>query len=228
MPSDNRERKPGLDLAFRQALSLRITRFDQRASGFDSAGRRSRRLRTGVASDAYELENVGEIANRGWEMEAAANLSRLTVSGTLSFVDSRVEKLATGYNGDLMTGDRMLQVPARTGSAQRVVARPALVRVARRLARARLDQLRRAGLGAARTWAATHPAHELVGPAVAAILAPVQRRASACAHRRRATSATCSPFEVSGENLFNHQTERAGQHDDGSGRTIMTGVRLKF
>jgi hypothetical protein len=106
----------GIDVALQQALSLKITHFDQRASGLIQ--------QVAVPADndwlshrwMYVLENVGEITNRGWELEATTGFSRLSVSGTLSFVDSRVQKLATGYNGDLLTGDRMLQVPARTGS----------------------------------------------------------------------------------------------------------------
>ena len=39
-------------------------------------------------------ENVGEIGNHGWELEGSTGISRLTASGTLSFVDSRVRKLA--------------------------------------------------------------------------------------------------------------------------------------
>lgn len=63
---------------------------------------------------AYELQNVGEITNRGWELEGTATTGMLSVGATFSSVDSRVQKLAKGYTGDLRTGDRMLEVPART------------------------------------------------------------------------------------------------------------------
>jgi iron complex outermembrane receptor protein len=36
------------------------------------------------------------------------------VSGTISLVSSRVQRLATRYTGDLRMGDPMLEVPART------------------------------------------------------------------------------------------------------------------
>jgi hypothetical protein len=78
----------GLDLLVRRAWSFKVTRFDQRASGLfqqvaipaDSTYM-SRRM-------TYALENVGEISNRvGPE---AGTVSRLSVSSTLSFVNSRV------------------------------------------------------------------------------------------------------------------------------------------
>jgi len=43
-------------------------------------------------------------------------MGRLSLGGTLSLVSSRVTRLATSYTGDLQAGDRMLQVPARTGA----------------------------------------------------------------------------------------------------------------
>jgi iron complex outermembrane receptor protein len=64
----------------------------------------------------YLLENVGEITNRGWEMQAALKRGALGVKGTFTTVDSRVRAVADGYLGDLRAGDRMLAVPAQTAS----------------------------------------------------------------------------------------------------------------
>jgi iron complex outermembrane receptor protein len=64
----------------------------------------------------FQLENVGEITNRGWEMQAGLRRGALGVSGTFSTVDSRVRTVAVGYLGDLRPGDRMLAVPAHTSS----------------------------------------------------------------------------------------------------------------
>jgi iron complex outermembrane receptor protein len=100
--------------------SLQVTRFDQRASGliqdvavgidtFVQGVRDVRRVR-------YELENVGAIDNRGWEMQGAWASGPLSLSGTLALVDSRVRRLAVGYLGDLRQGDRVLGVPGRTAS----------------------------------------------------------------------------------------------------------------
>ncbi|HEX5726331.1 MAG TPA: TonB-dependent receptor, partial [Longimicrobiaceae bacterium] len=109
----------GFDLALGRWLTLQVTRYDQLASGliqrvalpFDAAGAGGRAPRT-----PYVLQNVGEIENRGWEMAGAAEVGAFSLAGTLALVDSRVRRLAPGYTGDLRPGDRMLEVPARTGS----------------------------------------------------------------------------------------------------------------
>jgi iron complex outermembrane recepter protein len=65
---------------------------------------------------SYALQNVGQITNRGRELEGSAEHGPFALRGTLSIVDSRVRRIATGYTGDLRPGDRMLEVPARTAS----------------------------------------------------------------------------------------------------------------
>ena len=49
-------------------------------------------------------------------MKSDVNIGSLALSGTFSTVDSRVKQVARSYAGDLRVGDRMLEVPARTGS----------------------------------------------------------------------------------------------------------------
>ncbi len=126
----------GADLFVGPHVVLQATAFGQRASGliqqvavlspFDpgrgggtggsqqgqpgqpgQSGPQQRRL-------AYELQNVGEITNRGVELAASWRGGPFTVAGTFTRVDSRVRRLAFGYTGDLRPGDRMLEVPART------------------------------------------------------------------------------------------------------------------
>jgi iron complex outermembrane receptor protein len=111
----------GVDVLSSRAMSLHITRFDQRASGliqpvvsgttmyYDASGKSVRNM-------TYVLENVGAITNRGWEMQATSSIDRLMIAGTMSLVNSRVGRLAGGYRGDLRVGDRMLDVPSRTYS----------------------------------------------------------------------------------------------------------------
>jgi iron complex outermembrane receptor protein len=115
----------GLDVLLGRRLGLHVTRFDQRASGLVQpvllgADTLVGRTRSGAlartARFVYQMQNVGEIANRGWEMQGTAAVGRLALAGTLSLVDSRVVRLAAGYDGDLRPGDRMLEVPARTTS----------------------------------------------------------------------------------------------------------------
>ena len=216
----------GIDVALQQALSLKITHFDQRASGLIQ--------QVAVPADndwqshrwMYVLENVGEITNRGWELEATTGFSRLSVSGTLSFVDSRVQKLATGYNGDLMTGDRMLQVPARTGSlnvswlGRRWYASLGGSRA--------FDWINYDELGLAQAFmGGEHPARELIGPQ----LRQYWRQYNGSFRVRASASRDIRDrFAVrfSGENLLSHQLNEPDNMTVLPGRTIMTGVSLKF
>jgi hypothetical protein len=110
----------GIELYVGGLLSLQATRFDQRATGLiqNVAIAVDTQLRDGALERRmrFQLENVGEITNRGWEMQAGLHRGALSVSGTLTTVDSRVRTVADGYLGDLRAGDRMLAVPARTSS----------------------------------------------------------------------------------------------------------------
>jgi iron complex outermembrane receptor protein len=110
----------GIELYAGNLFSLQATRFDQRATGLiqSVAVAVDTPLRTGTSERRIrlQLENVGEITNRGWEMQASLRRGALGVKGTFATVDSRVRAVADGYLGDLRAGDRMLAVPARTAS----------------------------------------------------------------------------------------------------------------
>jgi iron complex outermembrane receptor protein len=108
----------GVDLSIGQALSLSVVRFDQRASGLIQASTVTADLspwrQAGARRMVTALQNVGVIANRGWELSGTGRTGALALSGTLSLVSSRVARVAAGYLGDLRVGDRMLDVPAIT------------------------------------------------------------------------------------------------------------------
>ena len=124
----------GMDLFVGKTFGLQVTRFDQLASGliqrvaYVTANQQNQGPSNGWYSPptqpyspedrhiSYLLQNVGEITNRGWELKSDINLRSLALSGTLSTVDSRVRRVARNYIGDLQVGDRMLEVPSRTGS----------------------------------------------------------------------------------------------------------------
>jgi iron complex outermembrane receptor protein len=126
----------GMDLLIGRALGLHVTRFDQLASGLiqpvaeqpgpgpggggggpgGGGGGSSGGPGEGSGPNdgrriAYELQNVGEITNRGWEISGSAGAHGLSISTAYSIVASRVRRLAAGYTGDLRPGDRMLEVP---------------------------------------------------------------------------------------------------------------------
>ena len=134
----------GIDVFVGKTFGLQVTRFDQLASGLiqrvayvtneqrnsgpggggsgygDHQGPGSAPTSEPYTpSDrhiGYMLQNVGEITNQGWELKGDFQLSSLTLSATYSTVDSRVRRVADNYVGDMRVGDRMLEVPARTGS----------------------------------------------------------------------------------------------------------------
>jgi outer membrane receptor protein involved in Fe transport len=110
----------GVELYAGRALTLQLTRFDQRVTGliqnvavgvdtFSRGPGTETRVR-------YQLQNVGQISNTGWEVQGNYSRGPLGIVSTYSTVDSRVQALANGYNGDLRVEDRMLSVPRHTGS----------------------------------------------------------------------------------------------------------------
>jgi outer membrane receptor protein involved in Fe transport len=134
-PEEQSGIETGIDLYVGKTFGLQLTRFDQLASGliqrvaYASAGQEQSEeppAGSGYPSSpvapedrriAYVFQNVGEITNRGWELKSDLNIASLVLNGTFSTVDSRVKQVARGYVGDLRVGDRMLEVPAKTGSA---------------------------------------------------------------------------------------------------------------
>jgi outer membrane cobalamin receptor len=108
----------GVDAFVGRAFAVHVTRFDQHAYDLIQPVATTSTLLPYPDENTnrlvYALQNLGEISNRGWELESSLARGALSLTGTLSLVDSRVQRLAAGYSGDLRTGDRMLGVPART------------------------------------------------------------------------------------------------------------------
>jgi outer membrane receptor protein involved in Fe transport len=88
--------------------TLSITGYSQVAKGLIQQVIEDRRT--------IKYQNVGQIANRGAEIEAQVRQGSLRANGTLSFTDSRVRALAQKYSGDLEVGDRVPEVPSSSGS----------------------------------------------------------------------------------------------------------------
>jgi iron complex outermembrane recepter protein len=104
----------GFDLAWKRALSLQVTRFDQTATGVIQQIGFSDTSAVHGSGYFRGVQGYGSIANRGWELQATARRGPLAVRSSLSLVDSRVSSLSGNYAGDLIEGDRMLAVPAKT------------------------------------------------------------------------------------------------------------------
>jgi len=212
----------GFDLTLQQRWSLRVTRFDQRASGLIQLVAVPANLDPRSRYVHLDYENVGQISNNGWEFETSANVSHLSASATLSLVRSRVEQVAAGYKGDLLAGDRMLQVPARTGSVALswlASSWTASVGASRALDWINYDELALAN--------GDRTAQDLTGPQLRQYWrrynGGLRIRASATRDIRERFT-----FELSGDNLLGYQRNEPDNLTVLPGRTLMTGVKIKF
>jgi iron complex outermembrane receptor protein len=118
-PEEQSGIEAGADLFIGKIASFHATRFDQTASGLIQPVSVYAVALQGDSMPhyrhiVYELQNVGEISNRGWELQGTVGTGPWALGATFSQVDSRVRKLAARYTGDLRPGDRMLEVPAKT------------------------------------------------------------------------------------------------------------------
>jgi iron complex outermembrane receptor protein len=116
MPEEQSGYELGADVRLGGMLSVSVTRFDQMASNLIQRVGGAAPGARGNSATLVLYDNVGAIANRGWELESRAVVGRLSVTGALGITDSRVRRVASTYRGDLRAGDRVLQVPARTYS----------------------------------------------------------------------------------------------------------------
>jgi iron complex outermembrane receptor protein len=130
-PEEQSGLESGIDVFFTRAFAIQATRFDQLASGLiqrvaivsttgapppppGSGSAPGSPVRPQDRRIAYALQNVGEISNRGWELAGTLSMNRLSLAGTFTEVESRVQKVSATYTGDLRAGDRMLEVPKFT------------------------------------------------------------------------------------------------------------------
>jgi outer membrane receptor protein involved in Fe transport len=217
----------GVDLWFGKSASLQLTRFDQTASGLiqqvaitiGPEDVRRRPIR-------FMQQNVGEISNQGWELQATYQLQSLSVTANYASVDSRVQNVAPGYTGDLLPGDRMLNVPAHTASIT-ALWQPAQWSASVSAARA-FDWIGYDRLSLAAAYLDDErPSSGFVGSQLRAYWREYEGvtwlRASLGHDVARRFTLT-----LVGDNLLNHQ---AGEPDDLTilpGRTLSLGLRARF
>ena len=221
----------GVDLILAGRLGIHVTRFDQLASGLiqttvfviDSTGSGGPGKRPVFA---YQLQNVGEISNRGWEGQASFSLRSLSLAGAATFVDSRVQRLAQNYTGDLRPGDRMLAVPARTLSGT-ASWNGSSFQVSSTISRA-FDWINYDRLAIAQALiAASGDARNLSGSK----LRPYWARYPGASRLRGALTYNVwrgMALQATGENLLNYQRGEPDTITIVPGRTITIGVRARF
>jgi iron complex outermembrane receptor protein len=216
----------GVELYLDQTFSLQVTRFDQLASGL------IQNVNVGVDTDhrmRYQLQNVGAISNRGWEMQAALHHGSVALASALTFVDSRVRTVAAGYTGDLRAGDRMLGVPSRTTSLTaswtggRAFASLSATRAADWIDYDRLRLTSRY----AEAIAAGAPTMPFTGSALRDFWidygGETRLRLATSLRLRGGIEAT-----LTGDNLLGGQTNEPDNLTIRTGRTIMGGMRASF
>jgi outer membrane receptor protein involved in Fe transport len=221
----------GVELYVGSAFSLQATRFDQLASGLIQnvavAVDTQMRGASAVQRVRYQLQNIGEISNHGWEVQAAAQQGPFALASTFTMVDSRVRRLAVGYYGDLRPDDRILAVPARTGSlmgswtGSRWFASLTATRA--------WDWVDYDRLTLAQAYTATNgpSPNDLVGPHLRAYW----MNYSGQTHLRLASSFTLRPsldLLLNGENLLGGQLGEPDNVTIRPGRTVSGGLRASF
>jgi len=220
----------GLDLSVARTFTLQLTRFDQIASGLIQRvtlpGDTSAAPGPGSHRIAFQLQNVGEVTNRGWELSGALRRGPWSLSSAFTQVSSRVRRLAAGYTGDLQVGDRMLEVPARTLglTAARTGSRwQASLTTYRAMSWVYYDRL-----AIAQAFAGSnHPPHEFVG----ASLRNFWKEYPGVTHLNGAFSFELRPrlsLTLTGSNLLNRQTGEPDNVTVLPGRTLSFGVKTQF
>jgi outer membrane receptor protein involved in Fe transport len=218
----------GIDLTFARMLAIHLTRFDQLATGLiqtvtvtDPSGGNSG---PGNPQTWYQLQNLGQISNRGWEAQATLVLGPASLAGAASFVDSRVQRLAIGYTGDLRPGDRMLAVPARTLSGTISIVRRGYS-LSSTLSRAS-DWINYDRLAIADSLIAsggTNLTGDNLRPFWVNYPGTTRLRAAASTASWRGVALT-----ITGENLLNYQRGEPDTITIVPGRTISVGVKARF
>lgn len=239
-PEEQSGIEAGVDLFVGKRFGLQVTRFDQLASGliqrvaYVSSDQHTYEGGSGYAPPAqpvtsddrhisYMLQNVGEITNRGWELKSDLSFGSLALSGTFSTVASRVRQVARNYIGDLQVGDRMLEVPAKTGSLSAAWTSPTWtgsVVASRSWDWIDYDRVALAGAFSNTTQADA----QLVGPE----LRNYWLRYSGITRLRASVGRTLFrglSFTLSGENLLNRQRGEPDNVTVVPGRTVSFGLR---
>ncbi|MBI4544773.1 MAG: TonB-dependent receptor, partial [Gemmatimonadetes bacterium] len=111
-PESQSGAEAGVDLSLGARASLQLTRYDQRVEGLIQGVLLPRSHTT-----AFMQQNIGVIANRGWEVQGSLAVPPFFLTSTYASIDSRVVRIAPGYRGELREGDRIPEVPADAGSA---------------------------------------------------------------------------------------------------------------
>jgi outer membrane receptor protein involved in Fe transport len=117
-PESQRGMDAGIELYAGGWGTLQATYYDQTAGDLIDQV-----LITPGAVPTYQFQNIGEIKNRGVELQGSLSPRPwLTLSGNFAMTTSRVQRLSPAYTGDLRVDDQLLSIPKRSGGANLRVA----------------------------------------------------------------------------------------------------------
>jgi iron complex outermembrane receptor protein len=175
----------------------------------------------------YQLQNVGEIGNHGWELQSTLRRGAFALATALTLVDSRVRAIAPSYYGDLRPGDRLLAVPAHTGSLTASWTGTSWFAALTATRAADWINYDRLALARAYTSADGPPLRSLVGPHLRAYW----RSYDGDTHLRLTTSREIGRgvgLVLTGDNLLGGQVGEPDNVTIRPGRTITGGLRADF
>jgi outer membrane receptor protein involved in Fe transport len=102
----------GVDLVFAGRASLSATYYDQTAQDLIQQV-----VLTLGPPFVSQYQNVGQVKNKGLELEGRVDAGPGRLTGQFAITDSRIEALAPGYTGDLRVGGRPFGQPKYTAGA---------------------------------------------------------------------------------------------------------------
>lgn len=117
-PERQRGWDAGIDLVFGSRAALSVSRYDQVAEDLIA--------QLPIASMpalTFQFQNVGEVVNRGVEVEGSVDLGRWQIKGQYGYVHSQVRTLGpdVAAGAQVEVGDRPLEVPTHTAGASLTV-----------------------------------------------------------------------------------------------------------
>lgn len=114
-PEHQRGTDVGVDLAVGGSLALEVTYYDQRVR--DLIAEAYWESNDPVWHRYRQHQNMGDVHNRGWEMQAATIFGAISLAATWTIIDSRVLHVDSAYRGALRPGERLHGIARHAGAA---------------------------------------------------------------------------------------------------------------
>jgi outer membrane receptor protein involved in Fe transport len=116
-PERQRGWDAGADLVFGRRGTLSMTYYDQTAEDLIQVVQLQ-----STAVPTSQAQNVGQVKNRGVELEGRLSIGPLALRGQYAYTKARIERLAADYQGDLRVGDQTLLTPKHTAGGSGALA----------------------------------------------------------------------------------------------------------